>query len=246
MKTELIVALIAGAFSSASAGTAFVSSWQISANSRAIELLKIENAKAQTAVQRQREMSKFSEPLARSAYDLQSRIYNILEQGFVDVYLTNGDERRKTYAINNTAFLIAQYFCYVELARQEIRFIDLGENNKTRELQALQDSISARWLTDAEPPVFMIFSGEQRAIGEALIKQIPQGQDCMGYGEFLKKFPSGAEPLIDYLRADVNSLANDVASATARLKKIQNSLIDLLNLLDPDFLRFPEARRSKI
>jgi hypothetical protein len=61
-----------------------VSSWHTNANSKAIEALKIENERAHAAGQWQREKPKFSEPLARSAYDLQSRIYNILEQGFID------------------------------------------------------------------------------------------------------------------------------------------------------------------
>jgi hypothetical protein len=98
MKTEIVVALIAGAVSLASAGVAFVSSWQTGVNSRAIEQLKIENNKAEVAAQRQREVPK--------------------------------------------------YFCYVELARTEFKFIDLGENKKTMDFQTLQDNISKIWLED--------------------------------------------------------------------------------------------------
>jgi hypothetical protein len=50
------------------------------ANARAIELLKIDNERLKAADQRRTEISAFSEPLARSAYDLQSRLYNILSR----------------------------------------------------------------------------------------------------------------------------------------------------------------------
>jgi hypothetical protein len=210
MKTELIVALIAGAVAILSAtGT-----------------------------------------LARSAYDLQSRLYNILKQNLIDVYLVHGDERGKTYVIDNTVFLIAQFQCWSEQVRRGVQFIDLGKSEKTRELTRLQDSIYSLWVTDAHPPPLRIFAGEQRAIGEALIQTDDKGLEqlgCVGYGAFLKRFTPGANPLIDALRADVSSLgAQGIDSATERLKSVQNALIDLLVMLDPDYIRFPADRRTKV
>jgi uncharacterized protein HemX len=73
MKVESVVVLIAGAVALATAG---YTAWQTSktaeganANALAIEQLKIESDEAQ----RRREISGYSEPLARAAYDLQSR-----------------------------------------------------------------------------------------------------------------------------------------------------------------------------
>lgn len=215
-------------------------------NERAIEQLKINNERAQAAAQQQKEISKFSEPLARSAYDLQSRIYNIIKQMFMDVYLIHGDERRRAYAVDNTVFLIAQYFCYVELARTEIKFIDLGENKRTLEFQKLQDNISKIWLTDSYSPRLMVFAGEQRAIGEALIVEHNGVKDCMGYGGFLKTFTPGSNPLIDALREDVKTMKDGTAEMHDRLVEAQHAMIDLLKLLDPNCIRFPEEYRSKI
>ena len=65
----------------------------------------------------------------------------------------------------------------------------------------------------------------------------------MGYGAFLKTFSTGVNPLIDALRADVMSLDSGLSEATDRL---QNALIDLLKMLDPEYLRYPEDRRSKV
>jgi hypothetical protein len=250
MKVELVVALIAGSVALLSAGGTILSSiWNArasNANAKAIEQLKIDNDRLKAAAQRQREISNFSEPLARAAYDLQSRLYNILKQGLIDVYLVNGNDRERSYVINNTAFLAGQYLCWTELVRREIQFIDLGESNKTRELLRLQDTISSLWGTDAQPPVFRIFAGEQRAIGEALIQTGARGPECMGYGAFLKTFSKGIDPLIDGLRTDVISLDKRLDQATRRLVNLQHALIDMLGMLDPDYVRFPVDRRTKV
>jgi hypothetical protein len=224
MRVELVVALIAGVVALASAaGTIWGSirnAEHSNANAKVIEQLRFENERLKVAAQRQREISSFSEPLARSAYDLQSRLYNILRQGLIDVYLVHGNDRERSYVINNTAFLVGQYLCWTELVRREIQFIDLGESSKTRELLRLQDAIYALWGTDQQPPLLRIFAGEQRAIGEALIQISARGPERMGYGTFLKTFDKDVDPLIDALRADVMLLDKGLAQATSRLKNL--------------------------
>jgi hypothetical protein len=257
MRVELAVALIAGVFALAAAGLSVWSVQRTDANARAIAQLQAANAhdiaqlkidydKLKTATQHQNEISKFSEPLARSAYDLQSRLYNILKQKLIEVYMVHGDNRERSYVIENTSFLIAQYFCWAELVRREIQFIDLGENQKTLELTRLQDTISSLWLTDEYPRVLRIFAGEQKAIGDALVNIGPQRPECMDYGTFLKSFNKGANPLIDFVRSDVASLDHDLNLATERLTGLQHSLIDLLEMLDPNYIRFPKAKRTKV
>src|SRR5271166_6422129 len=249
MRVELIVALIAGAVALVSAaGTVWSSirnAGYSAANARAIELLKIDNERLKAADQRRMEISTFSEPLARSAYDLQSRLYNILKQNLVNIYLVHGTNREQSYVVNNTAFLVGQYLSWTELVRREIQFIDLGQSERTRALLHLQDTIYSLWGTDGLPPLFRIFAGEQRAIGEALIQTGGRGPECMGYGTFLKTFGEGTDPLIDALRMDVISLGDGLGQAAERLKNLQHALVDLLEMLDPEYLRFPRERRAK-
>jgi hypothetical protein len=249
MRIELIVAIIAGTVALVSAAGTIWSSMRnaghSAANARAIELLKIDNERLKATEQRRTEISSFSEPLARSAYDLQSRLYNILKQNLINIYLVHGTEREQLYVTNNTTFLIGQYLGWTELVRREIQFIDLGESEKTRALLRLQDTIYSLWGTDALPPLFRIFAGEQRAIGEALIQTGRRGPECMGYGMFLKSFGDGTDPLIDALRKDVISLGDGLGQAAERLKNLQHALIDLLEMLDPEYLRFPRERRAK-
>lgn len=54
-------------------------------------------------------VSRFRDPLLHAAYDLQSRIFNILKRGFLKRYYTDGSPREKEYAVENTVFLLAQF-----------------------------------------------------------------------------------------------------------------------------------------
>jgi hypothetical protein len=252
MEPATMTAVAALATSAAAFATVAFNTWssrknveRTNENARAIEQLRIDNEAAKAAAQKQAAVSKFSEPLARSAYDLQSRLYNILKLGLVDRFLVKGSARDKQYVIDNTAFLIAQYQCWTELARREIQFIDLGKNEETRKLSTLQDQILSAWGTDSLPPAFRLFAGEQRVIGEALIVKDEHGSECVGYGVFLKVFPPGADALIDALRTDVSSLDGGLQQAIQRLRTLQHHLIDLLKILDPDAIRFPNTAREK-
>lgn len=245
METPLVVAIIAGAVALVSAAGNIWSSLRnaerASANARAIEELRAAKDRDEAAAERQREISKYSEPLARAAYDLQSRLFNILRQGFITAYFTNGNAREKAYVVDNSCYVVAQYLCWTELIRRDIQFIDLDGSTRTLELSRLLDTIYFFWSTDLHLPPLRIFAGEQRAIGEALI----DADECMGYGAFLNAFPVGANALIDVVRDDIRLLATDLASAEERLRQIQNALIDLLDLLDPEHIRFPAGRRRK-
>ena len=253
MKVELAVALVSGAVALLAAGIAVWGNLKAGKNSAALQLKLSQQAAdlerfkiaEQQRIESEKVTSRFREPLARTAYDLQSRLYNILNQNLIGVFLVNGSDREKNYVIDNTAFVIAQYFAWTEIIRREIQFIDLGSDDETRHLRHLQDDIYALWQTDAYPPMFRIFAGEQRALGETMVEDGPQGPECIGYGAFISKLPPGTDKLVDAVRADVRALDNNLDQARPRLTAVQNALIDLLKFLDPDYVRFPKVRRSK-
>ncbi|MCK1545778.1 hypothetical protein IVB12_28525 [Bradyrhizobium sp. 179] len=232
MKTEIVVAMIAAA---ASIGAVIFTA----ITSNQVEELKIEAL-------REKELSGYREPLARAAYDLHSRIHNILKQNLIGAFLLRGDERERAYVINNSAFLIGQYLCWTELTRREIQFIDLGSTEKTRRLTKLQDEISSIFGTDRYQKPFRLFAGEQRAVGEALIEHGAKGPQCIGYGAFLRSLDGVTNPFIDGLRKDVSSLEQNLEAGMARLTHLSNALIDLLDLLDPDYVRFDKDKRTKL
>jgi hypothetical protein len=202
-----VVALITGAVSVATASFALWSSHKNDENTAAIaqknndnalaiEQLKIDDNRRTKAEEHQKEMSYYREPLVRSAYELQSRLYNILVQHLLQIYFTGQDsnDRTRSYVVNHTAFVISQYLCWTEIVRRDIQYIDLGRNDsastdRTRNLTKLQNSISDTFLDDRLGPTLRLFTGEQEATGETLRQQNKDRWDCMGYDTFLTAFP---------------------------------------------------------
>jgi hypothetical protein len=243
MKTEFVVALTSGIVALIVGGISLWGTLKVSQRTSELEKFKIEQ---QQRYETEKEEAKYKEPLLRAAYDLQSRLYNILKQNLIDVYLTNGDERERDYVINNTVFVISQYFSWTEITRTRIQFIDLGQDKQTSRLSRQLDVINNLWLTDGFPKPFRVFAGEQRAIGELMEKEDSKDDECVGYGAFLTKILLKKDKLVDSLRADVMSLPSTLDQARPRLTALQNALIDLLDLLDPEFVRFPRDHRSKV
>jgi hypothetical protein len=208
--------------------------------------LELQKAEAGRRAETEQTARRFREPLGRAAYELQSRIFNIVMGGFLTAYLKGGDDRTRSYAIDHTTFVIAQYFAWTELIRREIQFIDLGADQETRQLAHLQHQIYSGWQTDRYPPLLRVFGGEQHAIGERMIWEGPRGPQCMGFASFLDYLKGGPDPLICALKTDVESLGSCLEQALPRLTYLQNSLVDLVEFLDPEAIRFPKKNRTKI
>jgi hypothetical protein len=242
MASDPEVALIALAGVVVSAAIALVSARQstllASKNARAIEELKIRDRDA-------RDASKFIEPLARAAYELESRLYNILRQALFEAYFARGTDREKQYTVSYTLYLIGAYFCWSETLRLSLRFTNVVNDNELRDVLVAQERISRRWASDGYPRTMRIFAGEQRAIGELFSSSLGETPTCAGYLEFLQGGQIADNPLIEALREDLLSLAGGTAEAKARLVDIQHALIDLLEIVDPRYVRFPKEQREK-
>ena len=243
MKTELLVAMISGAVALSAGALAVWGQFRSARLAAEMEELRLAE---QRHIESEKALSRYREPLARAAYDLQSRLYNILEQGLIAAYFDNGDERERSYVVDNTAFLIAQYLAWTEIIRRDIQYIDLGQDEETRKLARLQDGIYAIFQTDRFNRIFRIFAGEQRAIGERMIRDAERGPECAGYAAFLDQLAKAPDPLLEPIREDVRNLSTRFQDARPRLGALQNALIDLLAFLDPNFIRFPADRRNKV
>lgn len=202
--------------------------------------------KINNSMEAKRKHQYYLEPLIRSAADLQSRIYNILEGGFIERYYHNGSDRNQNYVINNTVFLVAQFFAWTEAARIDVQFLNLENDLKTRKLSELQSKIYTLIQTDRLGPHFIFFAGEQRAIGEQMLIKMDNRYNCIGYGEFIKKNAFCNEFLFEELKNEVIKMTENMQGYRVRLQKLQHALIDLLDYLDPNELRINSNERSKI
>jgi hypothetical protein len=245
METPIWVALISAVVALASAAFTFWGQLKLKRLSSEIDALQERQREQKDASKVAR---RYYEPLLRSAYDLQSRLYNLLKTDFIGRYLLEGSLRRQQYALNNTVFLMVQYFAWAEIIRNAIQFVDLGDDEQTRRLGRLQSKIFELFTTNEFEPLFQVFAGEQRALGERMIKQGDSGPECIGYGAFLEqsKGEGGFHPVAAYIIEDLKILRHQPLGARRRLTAVQNALIDLLDFLDPQFIRFDQATRSKV
>jgi hypothetical protein len=243
MNVELVVALISAAVALASAGLAI---WGQTTSARLAAELQNLRAADDRRHEREKAVSRYREPLARAAYDLQSRLYNILKLGLIQRFHDDGTDRERSYVLNSSIFLFAQYFAWTEIIRRDIQYIDLGIDAETARLARLQDNIYSLWQTDKLGPIFRVFAGEQRAIGERMIRDASRGPECIGYVAFLELNRKNEDDLLTALKEDVGNYSKNAAQSRPRLIALQNAMIDLLEFLDPGYVRFSKERRSKV
>jgi hypothetical protein len=89
---------------------------------------------------------------------------------------------------------------------------------------------------------FLIWRGEQRAIGELMIESAQGHLYCLGYAGFTARREPSFRSWFERLEADIDSLAR---VANPRLRELQNALIDLIHELDPQGLRYSDDSVKK-
>jgi hypothetical protein len=200
-------------------------------------------------------MSHYRDPLLRAAFDLQSRLYNIVEQSFLTDYYSSEDAEARHYACENTLYVIAEYLGWVEILRREVRFLDLGDELSNRKWVLHLDAIRHTLLTDDyDDPTLRLFNGQQRAIGEIMAEPAAssaQGGEgrlqCIGYAAFVARQskPEFARWFAQ-LRIDVGVLASEPEGHLDRLVALQHQLVELIDFLDPEHTRLPPYDREKL
>jgi hypothetical protein len=176
-------------------------------------------------------LTRYREPLAAAAFDLQSRLYNILRLDFfrkVSNSQALGEE-----ALRTTLFRLAQYFGWTEILRRDIQFLSFPEADETRRVAQLQSDISRCFLSDSYSRALMIWGDEQRAIGERMIVEEHGKVLCMGYARFREQCNTTFAGWYDRLR---DELENE--STRARLHEAQHLLCELVETLDAKRVRY--------
>lgn len=206
-------------------------------------------------------MGRYRDALLWAAFDLQSRIYNILHgfevsrrpgrKGVLQAFLVEGTDRQANYFRRSTAFVFAEYLGWVEIFRRDLQFIDLGDSKANRHTMSLLATISETLnaASTSETECFRIFRADQRALGEIMIDpdSKPGERRCLGYAAFCSMFSPGraAAEWIQELIDHVELAAREPDRAQDRLIRLQHQLMDLVDLLDPEGQRFPSKQRSR-
>ncbi|RPF33217.1 hypothetical protein [Streptomyces sp. TLI_185] len=232
MNTELVVASVSG-------GVALLSALISVRASRRQVLLSAE-------LDRRDVMSRRRDPLLWAAFDLQSRLHNIVERGFLPFCYQDETGRDREYARRSTLHVLGEYLGQVEILRRRIQFLDLGRRRHNRAVVERFTAIATVLNEDGgyDDRHFRIFRSDQRALGEIMIKE--DGESCLGYAEFCRRlegepeFAAWFQPLLESLDEQARS-----PEPHRRLRDLQLALVELIDLLDPNGDQFPERPRVR-
>jgi hypothetical protein len=176
---------------------------------------------------------------------LQSRLYNILKLEFLRKYYLAGDEAQKTYAVQNTLYVVAQYLGWSEILRREIQLLSFSRSRRTRAVAMCQRRVVEAFQDDSRElgRPFLLWRGEQRAIGELMIDDHGAQVRCLGYAGFLGREDTGFRGWFRRLEAEIASIANE---PNRRLVELQHALVDLVRELDPKRRRYVDDVLQKV
>lgn len=196
--------------------------------------------------------ARYRDPLLTAAFDLQSRLFNVVGKRFLVRYANQPDEAARTYAVMSTLYVLAEYLGWVEIIRREIQFLDLGDEAINQRWLGVLEQVRDILASDDIEPVLRVFRGEQRAIGEIMLVTPQDGDStrhlqCLGYASFVKcmEDPHFGR-WFDKLRGDLRLLGSELESHLDRTVRLQHALVDVLDVLDPECKRFAPARRTRL
>ena len=139
---------------------------------------------------RQRELrvffAKYQDAILLASQDLQSRLYNIVDYKITEFYSYDG--RFKDNLLIYTAFVVGQYLSWVYIIRQRAQFLQYETGQTNKQITTAIDAVSDEWLSDLHGECFMLWRGDQMAIGEMMTIRDGDQLSPMGYGTFFTKW----------------------------------------------------------
>jgi hypothetical protein len=163
---EVVVAVVSAVVSLLGAVVAgLMTAWSAKRTRRYDALIDTQKRALTKAEQAEAVLSRYREPLLGAAHNLQARLYNIVDIGFLGRYLHKGDPEQQAYARDYTVYVLAEYLCWAEIIRRDLRFLDLGAVPANRTFVELLEASQRTLSREHLPRAWRLFRGQQRAIG---------------------------------------------------------------------------------
>jgi hypothetical protein len=180
-------------------------------------------------------LDSYREPLLAAAYELQARLYNILELGFIQKWITDDSAGKRRSAIESTLYVFAQFFGWREIIRREVQYLRFSRDARTREIGRYLRNVDEVFLSDQYGPQFMIWRVEQRGLGERMIISADSKLACLGYASFLDQRAA----MNEWLDPFENNFEHLQEGGRQRLAELQHLLVELVSQLDDKQKRYP-------
>jgi len=138
-----------------------------------------------------------------------------------------------SYFVAHTAFLIGQFFAWVYILRLESQFLNIQRTDETSSLANAFFAIEKAWSDQDVEPTYMLWRGEQSAIGEVMTITAADGQhSCVGYAAFYRRWCSGDPDFRSWFKA-FDSLGDGQSRGSKRMTEVNKGLRGLVEALDP-------------
>lgn len=200
-------------------------------------------------------VAKYRDPLLLAAHDLQSRLFNIVDQNFLR-YHDDASRDHHDNVLHYTCFLVGQYFAWTHILRNQVQFLRFSTNKNNKDLanalSKIQDAFSTSRPARYSLP-FLLWRGHQMAIGEIMTVKKDAEQFCVGYAAFKQQWTDN-----EVFRGWFRSIESDVVTLAGasgekesspvpdhRLRRLQHLLLDLIHILDPERLRLQGGASSR-
>jgi hypothetical protein len=203
-----------------------------------------------TTAAAERILHQYRDPLLDAAQTLQSRTANIVVNDYLGRFLHCGIPDEERYARDYTVYAFAEYICWVEIVRRELRFLDVGDIDANRKLLARLNQAQVTLQSDRIPGPFQVFRGRQRAIAELMMTPTGAAEgprsEAIGYAAFCQRLDNNPDFAAWFrrMRDEVELIVT--RDNDARLIQLQNDLVDLIEHLDPKQLRIPADYRRRL
>ncbi|WP_448006161.1 hypothetical protein [Agromyces bauzanensis] len=198
------------------------------------------------------------EPLLYAASELQSRLYNLIAGGLVEAF-DDGTERHRRSIVEYTCFVFAQYFGWIEALRRSVLLretsaeasagqLSLGDvpDDGRLTIALITRQISDALRTDSLGRDFMLFSGEQHAIGAAMFRWEDLGDrrvpSVMRFDEFSERFRHDGEFLEWFAGIEEGLTILRNKGSQHRLRRVQSLVVLLMDQLDPAHVVFSKRQ----
>lgn len=188
-------------------------------------------------------LDRYQEPLLRAAYDLQSRLYNILKRGLFET-----PELDRRYVERSTVWLLGQYLGWAEIIRREAQFLKPAAAEDRATVQRLLGDVARALSSDSlGDPRLQVQRSEQRALGEVMMTRGrdadgDERSDCLGYAAFDEAMDNSDSRAHRWFTHLLPQVWPEHDRVSRRLLPLQHALIALIDHMDPQKIRFPERR----
>jgi len=188
-----------------------------------------------------KEVKKYSGPLAVAAWELQERLYDVIETQISEAHVDDPAGYENLALVSS--FLLAQYLAWAFILREKTQFLSFTGSSKWKRLRMtmykIDDELDRK--VDRKKGIYGHFPASRLWVSEKAIVWDKEGSTprSIRWDEFVQKWDIDFKPRLGWytnqiIQNTVLAKAHGNKPKDERLRRIQHQLHDLLKVLDAE------------